>query len=173
MTTANPQVAATMAHLRAQTLRLGDRHSLYALVDGAHEPFIHRRILLSGGTYRCLYRGHLSSSHQEMAPYLVLLDAARTTTQWILEEGIPNHWVSFFAATHDIDFLQNHFRKFLTVQREDGRKLYFRFYDPRVIPLFAGTDIWDQVCEPGIKFLTTDRETNRQTNHDHEFSPTN
>lgn len=154
-----------MAHLSAQTKRLGDHQLLYTLVDGAHEPFIHRRILLSGGTYRCLYRGNLSSSHQEMAPYLVLLDSARTTTQWILEEGVPNHWVSFFASTHDIDFLQNHFRKFLTVQREDGRKLYFRFYDPRVIPLFAGTDIWDQVCQPGISFLTADPASQPQAPH--------
>ncbi|MBO1319678.1 DUF4123 domain-containing protein [Acanthopleuribacter pedis] len=143
-----------MAHLTEQTKRLGEHHLLYALVDGAHEPFIHRRILLSGGTYRCLYRGHLSETVQEIAPYLVLLQSGRTTTEWIIEEGIPNHWASFFASVHDIDFLQRHFRKFLTVQREDGQKLYFRFYDPRVIPLIAETELLDALCKPGITFLT-------------------
>ena len=131
----------------------GPDHALYALVDGAHESFIHRRILLSGGTYRCLYRGQLSNAHQEVAPYLVLLHAEKNRLDWIIEEGIPNHWSSFFASACDIDDLQHHFRKFLTVRREDGQKLYFRFYDPRVIPLIAETDILEKLCEPGISFL--------------------
>lgn len=153
MISTKPGPETTTAHLFAQTKALGEHHALYALVDGAHAAFIHRRILLSGGTYRCLYRGRLSDPVQEIAPYLVLLKPEKNKTDWIIEEGVPRHWAAFFASAHPIDFLQNHLRKFLMVRREDGQKLYFRFYDPRVIALISQSEVLEALCAPGLVFL--------------------
>ncbi len=49
----------------------------------------------------------------------------------------------------DVSFgdLHRHFRHFLIVKDESGRKLYFRFYDPRVLRVFLPTCTKTQLRE--------------------------
>jgi Domain of unknown function (DUF4123) len=38
-----------------------------------------------------------------------------------------------------METLRKHFRRFLRVTDESGRKLLFRYYDPRVLPIYLPT----------------------------------
>src|SRR5436305_10083170 len=61
--------------------------------------------------------------------------------------------------THDD--LKKHFRKFLLVKTEDGKELYFRFYDPRVLRIFLPTCDVAQLKEffgPVEKFICEDED---------------
>jgi len=48
----------------------------------------------------------------------------------------------FVQSANDLKALRKHFRRFLMVQAPSGETLYFRFYDPRVLPIFLGS------CDP-------------------------
>jgi hypothetical protein len=49
------------------------------------------------------------------------------------------HWGIFLTSRADLRSLRNHFRRFLMVLDPDGRKLYFRYYDPRVLRVYLPT----------------------------------
>ena len=52
-----------------------------------------------------------------------------------------------FYSEHNFEDCWKHFRKFLIVKTEDGKELYFRFYDPRVLKIFLPTCEKDQMIE--------------------------
>jgi hypothetical protein len=56
--------------------------------------------------------------------------------------------------------LYKHFRRFLTVNTEDGQKLYFRYYDPRVLRVFLPTCDSAQLSEffGSIKYFFAEDE---------------
>jgi hypothetical protein len=49
------------------------------------------------------------------------------------------HWGVLLQSTADFKSVYLHLKKFLLVKTEAGEKLYFRFYDPRVLPTFLET----------------------------------
>ena len=57
---------------------------------------------------------------------------------WILREGWGRNWGIFAAVPRGtaFDVVLDHFREFLQVRLPDGRIVFFRFYDPRVLRLF-------------------------------------
>jgi hypothetical protein len=85
---------------------------------------------------QCLFAGQLSPRLELAAPYLVRLYPDRPVTRWLIEEGWGNAWGVFCSTDIDIDGLRLHFKKLLWIKDESGKKLYFRFYDPRVLRLF-------------------------------------
>jgi hypothetical protein len=57
--------------------------------------------------------------------------------------------------------LHKHFRKFLLVSTEEGKQLYFRFYDPRVLRIFLPTCNPAQLVEffgKGIDYIIVEDE---------------
>jgi hypothetical protein len=50
-----------------------------------------------------------------------------------MNEGWGKGWGVFFNSAAPFADIRKHLRRLLTVQNEDGRSLYFRFYDPRVL----------------------------------------
>jgi len=50
-----------------------------------------------------------------------------------------NSWGCFVWALADFKALRRHFRRFLMVEDERAKRMYFRFYDPRVLRVFLPT----------------------------------
>lgn len=112
------------------------RAQVYAILDGASAPGLPGSLEKHQPEYICLYRGELEADLAVAAPYLVRLDAESPFTRWVLAEGWGHHWGIFAVAADDLITMRKHFRKFLMVGLPDGRRVYFRYYDPRVFAVY-------------------------------------
>jgi hypothetical protein len=117
----------------ARDLLFGGEANLFALLDGASAPELRRKLWEEEPECECLYRGDLEPDIAEVAPYLVRLERNSQFGEWVLEQGWGNHWGVFAWSASDLAVLRRHFRRFLIVHDPDGKPLYFRFYDPRVL----------------------------------------
>lgn len=116
--------------------------NVYAVLDGASVPGLLERLYTLEPEFECLYRGELEPDMAEVAPYLVCLRPDAEFTAWLLAEGWGRSWGVFVASEADMRAVRRHLRAFLVVYGPDGRPLYFRYYDPRVLRLYLPT------CEP-------------------------
>lgn len=111
----------------------------YVVLDGASTPELLEQLEEQQPDYECLYRGELSEELAEVAPYLVRLLPDTAFTDWVLLNGWGRHWGIFALSTNEIRDVRKHFRSFLIVKDPEGKKLYFRYYDPRVLSVFLPT----------------------------------
>lgn len=106
---------------------------VYAIVDGARDHRIYRAVSETGLPKKCLFAGKLDPALQRAAPYLVELSPESSFVQHLLERGWGRAWGIFVVSSAPLEELRRHFRRFLRVEDERGRRLFFRYYDPRVL----------------------------------------
>jgi hypothetical protein len=118
---------------------------IHMLADGARDPSIAPLIRFGKLDYDCLFGEPLSPRLRAAAPYLVHLAAASAQTREMLGRGV-DHWGILIAAPAHVTTrqLRLHFKKLLWVQDEQGRRLNFRFYDPRVLCQYLPTCTSDE-----------------------------
>jgi len=121
------------------TLFSDETNSIYAVLDGASIPLLRDKLYEHDPEYVCLYAGDLEPDMEEVAPYLVRLERDSPFCHWVLSEGWGNHWGVFVSTEEDLRTLRKHFRTFLLVQDPEGKTLYFRYYDPRVLRVYLPT----------------------------------
>lgn len=112
---------------------------LYAVLDGASVPGLLKKLYTLKPEHICLYRGELAPDLAECAPYLVRLEPKSEFAPWVLAEGWGKHWGIFALTKADLKDMRKHFRTFLRVKNPEGKILYFRYYDPRVLRVFLPT----------------------------------
>jgi hypothetical protein len=118
----------------------GEPVHTYAVLDGAAIPELLDHLYAAPRPeFICLYRGELAPDMAEVAPYLVRLELEHPFTEWLLTEGWGKHWGIFAQSMTGLKGVRTHFRKFLMVKDPEGNQIYFRFYDPRVLPVFLPT----------------------------------
>jgi hypothetical protein len=135
--------------------------NVFGIFDGASIPDLRAHLYNSELEYECLYRGELEPDMAEVAPYLVRLDPASSFTNWVLEQGWGKHWGIFLLSHEALATLRRHFRRFLVVHDSDGKPLYFRFYDPRVLRVYLPTckaDELEALFGPVDRYLMEDQE---------------
>jgi hypothetical protein len=117
--------------------------TLFAILDACDEPDVPPLVQALGDNAVSLYRGPAEIDLAEVAPYLVLVD--EHVLAWIEENVWSRPWgyflVSKKAGLHE---LRRHFRRFLTAQAPDGQEVYFRFYDPRILPMYLEAALPDE-----------------------------
>lgn len=118
----------------------GEDTTTYAVLDGASAPDLQDQLHQLRPEHECLYRGDLKPDLAEVAPYLVRLEPGSEFAEWVVATGWGKHW-GVFAVVRDADFkaVHRHFRTFLVVHDPDGKPLYFRYYDPRVLRVYLPT----------------------------------
>jgi len=121
----------------------GPRPEVFALLDAARDPRIYALMRRCRLDHRCLYQGALPLELAAAAPYLVNLTPRSPFTRELLEPGWGQSWGIFLRSPVILQDLVRHFRKFLLVEDDRGRSLFFRFYDPRVLRAYLPT------CTPG------------------------
>lgn len=112
---------------------------LFAIVDGAADDTVYRMVVNADCDYFCLYAGVLEPELAEVAPYLVQLTPDSQFMRWLIEEGWSHNWFVLLVSSVDLVALRRHFRKFLMVEDDLDRPMYFRYYDPRVMRTFLPT----------------------------------
>lgn len=115
--------------------------NVYAVLDGASVPGLLQVLWEHQPENICLYRGELEPDMAAVAPYLVKLEYDHPFTNLICEQGWGKHWGIFVTTPVEINLrdLRNHFRRFLMVYDPDGKLIYFRYYDPRVLRIYLPT----------------------------------
>ena len=112
--------------------------TLYAILDACDEPRVPKKVEELGPERAVsLYRGAAQRDYWAIAPYLVQVD--EELLDWIVENLWDDPWGIFAVADAELAELRKHFRRFLMVEDPDGEKIYFRFYDPRVLLQFLLT----------------------------------
>ena len=138
--------------------------NLFALLDGASIPDLLSSIDRYEPEYCCLYRGELEPEMEEVAPYLVRLEPDSEFTDLVIEQGWGKHWGVFAASDSNISVMRRHFRTFLIVHNSDGRPLYFRYYDPRVLRVYLPTCNAEELANffgPVQYYILEDEDPNR------------
>lgn len=118
--------------------------TLWAVLDCARDPRIYRELAVSRLDYQCLYSGDLATELKVVAPHMVELAPRYRFTRTLLDSCWGNSW-GIFVRINDGTTLRHHLRKLSTVLTEDGRKLLFRYYDPRVLRAYLPTCTRDEL----------------------------
>ena len=113
--------------------------NVYAILDGASAGGLLGKLREHQPECYCLYRQELTPDMAEVAPYLVRLDPGAPLADWVIREGWGKHWGIFALCAEDGRAMRRHFRQFVLVESPEGKPLYFRFYDPRVLRAFLPT----------------------------------
>jgi Domain of unknown function (DUF4123) len=111
----------------------------YAIFDGARNPDVVPLVASSRLPSRCLYVGDIDPALARVAPHLVRLSRTDARAKSLLERAWGESWGIYLRAEAPMDALHRHFRRFLRVRDEDGRRLLFRYYDPRVLRAYLPT----------------------------------
>jgi hypothetical protein len=113
------------------------RESLWAILDGARHESIFAKVD-SVRHHCCLYAGALPRQLQVNAPYLVQLPDGDFTAG-LVRAAWGNSWGILFRSEASMETLRRHLRTFLLVGDPGGRRLIFRYYDPRVMRVYLPT----------------------------------
>lgn len=124
----------------------GNTRDVWAILDGARDRRVYGLLLDSYLTYSCLYSGTLSPDLEVAAPYLVQLEYEDRYTRRLLDQAWGNSWGIFLKCDARMERLRWHLRGFLRVQDQSGRRLVFRYYDPRVLRVYLPTCVSSELA---------------------------
>ncbi len=147
--------------------------SAYAVLDCAKDPQIFPLIMQSGLFHGCLFAGEMSPSMESAAPHVVKLAPGHPFLATLFEKGWGQHWGIFVTAAKPagIEDVRRHLRKFLMVTTPDKRKLFFRYFDPRVLRAYLPTCIaeeCDMLFKPIVRYICEAPESDQVMLFDRE-----
>jgi hypothetical protein len=118
----------------------GFSRDVWMILDCARDQQRIFRFLLSCHLeYSCLYSGYLAPALEMAAPYLVQLEHDHSETRRLIELAWGNSWGVFLKSGTSLIKLRRHLREFLMVRDPQGRRMAFRYYDPRVLRVYLPT----------------------------------
>lgn len=113
--------------------------SNYILLDAARMAGEIEKAKELNPEHICLYEGDSERFLGAVAPWLFEFEEGTEFAAWITKAAHANSWGILIRTDAEPNELYLHLRKFLIVATEDGRELYFRYYDPRVLREFLPT----------------------------------
>lgn len=119
--------------------RMSRWSKLCAVLDCARDERIFGAVERSVLNKSCLYAGRIPWVLQRAAPHVVVLEPDDPLTRFLLDEGWGDSWGIYFRTDIPMMDVRRHLRTILRVKDEAGRKLIFRWYDPRVLRVYLPT----------------------------------
>jgi hypothetical protein len=135
-------IASILEHLFADV-----DANVYAVIDGANCPDLLDRLYDLRPEFTCLHSGDLAPDMAEVAPYLVRLILASPFTHWLVQDGWHRSWCIYLVSPTNLRTMRRHLRTLLMVYDPDGKPVYFRFYDPRVMRVYLPTCTAEEVAK--------------------------
>jgi len=124
----------------------GFSRDVWMIVDCARDQKRIFRFLLSCHLdYSCLYAGPLPPELEMAAPYLLQLDYDSEESRRLIELSWGNSWGVFLRSGTSLNKLRRHLREFLIVRDPAGRRMTFRYYDPRVLRAYLPTCVSEEL----------------------------
>ena len=109
------------------------------IVDAARDRRVFPLLLDCRLEQACLYSGPLNPALELAAPYLIQLEYEDGDTRRLLEQAWGNNWGVFLKSDTRMDKLRRHLQGFLLVLDPRGKRMVFRYYDPRVLRAYLPT----------------------------------
>lgn len=106
---------------------------LFAIVDTAVDKQALYLLYSPQAKVEILYQGDAATQLADQAPYLVQFWDQSLALEDLLRYGWGKSLTIFFFSDGSFEDVRDHLRKFLTAKLSDGREVWFRFYDPRVL----------------------------------------
>ena len=143
-----PSVELMDTHTLLRQLRGGSAApghlKCFALVDCAaardfdDDDALYERLHSADVVCHSLLTGEPSWRARRSAPCLVPLNDQPELLQWLLEEGRGRGWAVYLAADAPPDTAKvlHHLRRFYRIRAANGRRTYFRFFDPTILVPF-------------------------------------
>ena len=113
--------------------------TLFAILDPAADMSVLNGLFRFNPEHMSLFRDTPMEPLADVAPYLVKLARDSEMLQWLINEGWGKNWGVFFSSSAKTEDLFSHFRHFCRVRVEEGSEVFFRFYDPRVLPVYLSS----------------------------------
>jgi hypothetical protein len=133
---APPDPALLAAAARAREILAPRLGRLYAVLDAARDERILELCRESVDQSKSLYEGVKGEALADAAPYLVALEPGSGLLDRLLE-GWGRSFGVFAVSERPFKAVRRHLRRFLLVEDDEtGGRMYFRFYDPRVLREF-------------------------------------
>ncbi len=117
----------------------GGAEQVYAVLDGARDGRIYSILAEAEADSFCLIEGAPPYALARTAPYLVRLDPGSLFSRWLMEQTWDQSWGIFVASSANLKRLRSHLGQLLKAVDENGRRLHFRYYDPRVLAPYLPT----------------------------------
>jgi hypothetical protein len=157
-----PQLPAdATSHDRLLYMFRHNSQPLYAILDAARDIEIFALLLNCKDEHQSLYEGQQGAKLTQVAPYLVRLKPDSLLLETLVRKGWGQSWGVYLTCPREFQEVRKHFRHFLEVQLPDGKQVYFRFYDPRVLRVFLPTctpEDTTQIFGPVQNYLLEDEE---------------
>lgn len=119
--------------LLRQSLEEHPGAQLFVLLDPSRDTKI--TTIAQGLSERaeCLYIGSARQEFEDDAPWLVQCGEMDGFSDYLVDEGLGQHWCVFVISDGSFDDLFRHFRHLTKIRQVDGESLFFRYYDPDVL----------------------------------------
>lgn len=109
----------------------------YAVIDAAHDYLRIGLARILVPKNECLFAGPEGKQLEDVAPHLFESDALGQVPELILAPDKVGECGILLDAPMEFTEVRRHLRHFLLVRRErDGKRVLFRFYDPRILRVF-------------------------------------
>lgn len=113
---------------------LSTERNLYGVFDAARDDRVLTLLRESVDEHCSLYNGIKGRALDDVAPYLVRFDADSGLLQALVEEGWGRAWGIYLTSDRPFKEVRTHLRRFLIVAEDTtDQRLYFRYYDPRIL----------------------------------------
>lgn len=130
-----PPKGLDVSLVEAQLRRLFGRREPLAILDPACHPYPLSVAQECGCEVVSLFQGRAGAELKRVAPHLVRLSYTQPMmVAWGVLWG--QSMAVLLRSQAGLNEVRAHLRRFLMVQDENGKLLYFRFYDPRILRAF-------------------------------------
>jgi len=121
-----------------------DLQPIYGVLDAARDIKILALLLQSNEEYQSLYEGPQGAKLAQVAPYLVRLKKDSVLLEKLVREGWGESWGVYLTCASEFSDIRRHLRHFLEVMLPEGKQVYFRYYDPRVLRVYLPTCTFEE-----------------------------
>lgn len=132
-----PRTEALTAARNEALAALNKEEKLFAILDGARDRRVRVLLNVCQEQSQSLYDGLKGDTLADVAPYLVQLEKDSELLKFLVNETWGESWGIFLIGARPFVEVRRRLRRSLMVRDEESeKKLYFRFYDPRVMRIF-------------------------------------
>lgn len=132
-----PRTEELTAARKEALVTLNKEDKLFAILDAARDRRVRALLNVSAEQSQSLYEGLKGDVLADVAPYLVQLESDSELLKFLVNEAWGESWGVFLIGNRPFVDVRRRLRRSLMVRDEEsGKKLYFRFYDPRVMRAF-------------------------------------
>jgi hypothetical protein len=122
-------------------------HPLFAILDAARSPRIVQLLWTCREEHQSLYEGERGRELAGVGPWLVRLPPGSEFLRKIVAKGWGDCWGVYLTSDKPFAEVRKFLRRFLMVEMQGKGKVYFRYYDPRVLRFFLPSCLPEQAAE--------------------------